>query len=240
MSGVGLWTQQWSLQKQIPVEYFPTVDSTSSYAKTLMADPLESHHKLHLVVAENQNSGRGRGLNSWVNPKSGTSLLSTWSFRVTRPPQPIMSARVGLALFQAITKVWPEAPFSLKAPNDLYLSDKKVAGILLEVVDQGPHIRLLIGLGLNVMDSPQLNTATHLQNHMDLNLIEKNWTSFLDELYHEFQTACDQLAHHLSEFDSKRLMIALNANPNLKSQYTKVDVDGSLWQGEKKTHWSEL
>lgn len=240
MAGVGFWTQEWCKKRQIPVEYFPTVDSTSSYAKSLMNDPLENHNSLHVVVTEAQNSGRGRGLNSWVNPTSGTSLLSTWSFRLTRVPQPIMSARIGLALYQSAVKVWPQAPFSLKAPNDLFLGDKKVAGLLLEVVDQGPHIRLLIGLGLNVLESPQLNTATDLQKHISVDLINSNWELFLDELYHEFQTACDQLAHELNDFDTKRLLHALNANPNLKEPYTIVENDGSLWQGSVRTHWSQL
>lgn len=240
MQKVGLQIQQWCLKRQVPVEYFQTVDSTSSFAKTIMMDPLENHHSLHVVVSESQEAGRGRGLNSWLNPAPGTSLLSTWSFRLTRPPQPITSIRVGLALYHAVTHAWPEAPFSLKAPNDLYLGDKKVAGLLLEAVEQGPHIRLLIGLGLNVFSSPNLESGTELLKHISPEQIEANWDHFLDELYRGFQTASDQVSQHLSAMDIQRLMMALNAYPALTSPYTKIEATGDLWQGSHKTNWFDL
>lgn len=237
---VGMWTQAWALSKQIQVDYFPSLDSTSNYAKTLMSDPQENHYPLRLVIAESQTSGRGRGLNSWVNGNAGSALLTTWSFRLTRPPQPIMSARIGLGLFQAATKVWPDVPFSLKAPNDLYLGTKKVAGILLEAIEQGPHIRLLIGLGLNVLENPNLETATSLKNMISPELIEANWPLFLTELYRELQVSCDQVSIELNDFDTQRLTEALNAFPGLKQAYSKVDPDGSLWIGSQKIHWSQL
>lgn len=238
--GVATWTRQWCLEKQIPIEYFPSIDSTSNYAKTMMNDPLENHHPLHLVIADTQTSGRGRGLNSWVNGEHGCSLLSTWSFRLTRPPQPIMSARIGLALYQAATKTWPEAPFSLKAPNDLFLGNKKIAGLLLEAIEQGPHIRLLIGVGMNVLAGPALETATSLKEIIPQELISANWNLFLNELYKNFQQACDQVAPQLNSFDTQRLMEALNCFPGLEEPYSKVDPDGCLWIGTKKIHWSQL
>ena len=240
MKSVGLMTHNWCTKRQIPADFFPSLDSTSNYAKTLMNDPLENHKNVHVVLTDAQTSGRGRGTNTWINPESGMSLLSTWSFRLTRPPQPVTSARVGLALFNAVTKVWPQAAFSLKAPNDLYLNDKKVAGILLEAIDQGPHIRLLIGLGLNVYDCPHLEIATCLKHAIETDLIEANWDFFLDELFRELQMACDQLAIHLSTIDCERLLEALNRFPKLKEKYTAVQPDGSLHAGSNVTHWWNL
>lgn len=237
---VAVWTRQWCQEKQIPVEYFPSVDSTSNYAKSMVNDPLENHQTLHVVLAETQTSGRGRGLNSWVNAENGSALLSTWSFRLTRPPQPVMSARIGLALFQAVTKVWADVPFSLKAPNDLYLGNKKVAGLLLEAVEQGPQIRLLIGLGLNVFEKPSLETATSLREMISPELITSNWALFLTELYKGLQESCDQVAPFLNAFDVERLVEALNSFPGLSEPYSKVEPDGSLWTGSKKIHWSQL
>ncbi|MFN8791685.1 MAG: biotin--[acetyl-CoA-carboxylase] ligase [Bdellovibrionales bacterium] len=237
---VGLRTQQWAQRRQIPVEYFPSIESTSSYSKSLLNDPQENLRPRHLVVAESQTHGRGRGLNSWINPQPGTSLLSTWSFRLTRPPQPIMSARIGLALYRAITKAWAEAPFSLKAPNDLYLGSKKVAGLLLEAVEQGPHIRLFVGLGLNVLASPSLETATDLGTEISPSQLESNWDLFLDELLKEFQSAADQVSSQLTEMETRSLLQALNANPNLQSVYDRVEPDGSLLQGSKRIAWTDL
>ena len=240
MQSLGFLTQAWCTKRQIPVEYFPSVDSTSTYAKSLMNDPLENHKPIHLVVTDSQTSGRGRGANTWINPQAGTSLLSTWSFRLTRPPQPVTSARVGVAVYNAVTKVWPQAPFSLKAPNDLYLADKKVAGLLLEAIEQGPHIRLLVGLGLNALSAPALEIATSLKTQIEEELILANWDFFLDELYRELQMACDQLSNLLSTFDCERLIEGLNKFPLLKEKYTQVSPDGSLHAGTQTTHWWNL
>lgn len=240
MQSLGFITQAWCTKRQIPVEYFPSVDSTSTYAKTLMNDPLENHKPVHLVVTDAQSAGRGRGANTWINPQSGSSLLSTWSFRLTRPPQPVTSARIGVALYNATTKVWPQAAFSLKAPNDLYLGDKKVAGLLLEAIEQGPHIRLLIGLGFNVLSAPALDIATSLKTEIEEELILANWEFFLDELYREMQMACDQLSGLLSSFDCERLIEGLNKFPLLKEKYTNVSPDGSLHAGSTITHWWNL
>lgn len=240
MQNIGFITQSWCLKRQIPVEFFPSIDSTSSYAKTLMNDPLENHKTLHLVIADSQTAGRGRGTHTWINAEPGTNLLSTWSFRLTRPPQPITSARVGLALFNSLTKVWPQAHFSLKAPNDIFIGDKKVAGLLLEAIEQGPHIRLLIGLGLNVFSAPALETATSLKSVIDEELLFSNWDFFLDELCREMQMACDQLSTVLSVFDCERLLEALNRFPNIKEKYTQIDPDGSLRSGQRITHWWNL
>ena len=205
-----------------------------------MNDPLENHKPIHVVVTDSQSAGRGRGTHTWINPESGTSLLSTWSFRLTRPPQPVTSARIGVALFNAATKAWPQAPFSLKAPNDLYLGKNKVAGLLLEAIEQGPHIRLLVGLGLNVLSAPALQIATSLKSQIDEELLLSNWEFFLGELYKELQIACDQLSNLLSTFDSERLLEALNRFPLLKEKYTSISPEGSLHAGQQVYHWWDL
>ena len=68
--------------------------------------------------------------------------------------QPTLSPLVGLALYKACSGTWPFLNWNLKAPNDLYISNKKVAGLLIETVTQGDDIRLLVGLGLNVLATP--------------------------------------------------------------------------------------
>ena len=70
-------------------------------------------------------------------------------------PQPIMAPLIGLALLKSCQFVWPNLKLSLKAPNDLFLMHKKVAGLLTESIQQGDKHRLIIGLGMNINDHPQ-------------------------------------------------------------------------------------
>jgi hypothetical protein len=82
----------------------------------------------------------------------------------------VLAPLVGLALYEAAHKTWPDVAFNLKAPNDLYVHDKKIAGILIEAVLGGPSgrdIRVVVGLGFNVLSAPsEISHATCLKAHL--------------------------------------------------------------------------
>jgi BirA family biotin operon repressor/biotin-[acetyl-CoA-carboxylase] ligase len=236
----GLETFTWAQAKGIPVSFFPTVSSTSTYAKNQLDEITKNQNDLFLVLADSQEQGRGRGRHTWTNPAPGASLLSTWVFRLKNPPQPTLSPRVGLGLYRTLKNVWPEASFSLKAPNDLYLGEKKLAGLLLEAVEQGTEIRLLIGLGMNIDQSPSLESATCLRQALEGPQIDSRWILFLDALLSEFQQTCLNTNPDLSIEEADQLLIALNQFPLLKRAYTKVEKDGSLCQGKTTTAWWDL
>jgi len=106
-----------------------------------------------VVVAAEQAAGRGTRGRSWASPPGG--LWLSFLCRPTRlPGVEVLSLRVGLAASEALAEVGGLPPVSLKWPNDLIVSDRKVGGILCEARWRGDVLDwVAVGLGLNVRNA---------------------------------------------------------------------------------------
>ncbi|MDO6682740.1 MULTISPECIES: biotin--[acetyl-CoA-carboxylase] ligase [unclassified Oceanobacter] len=140
------------------------VDSTNSWLYQRAPDHLG---KRYAVLAEKQHQGRGRRGRHWVSPFGKNIYLS---FLVTLPgtlaEQEGLSLMVAIALEKALLALGIEGA-GLKWPNDVYIEDKKVAGILLEGCQTQPGFcQIVIGIGLNLALNPQ-----------DAERIEQPWTA---------------------------------------------------------------
>ena len=103
-----------------------------------------------VVIAGRQTAGRGRRGRRWESPQGGA-----WFSILLRPPIRIDSAGcVSVLLAVAIAQSlrdWLKLPVGVKWPNDLFLHNKKLGGILLESMTQRDQIEALIaGIGVNV------------------------------------------------------------------------------------------
>jgi len=218
-------------------QYYLECDSTNNFAKEYKYDFSEPL----LFLTDYQNLGRGRGTNKWTSPKQGTAFLSTWSIELSASPQPIASPLIGLTLYTSCKENWPELNWSLKAPNDLYISDKKVAGLLIENLNWSKKNRLLIGLGINVLQSPELETSGSLQSFCKKPIEQEVWFSFLDTWnIHLNKVIGKLLLPVLESEDRETLLCALNNNPLLSLPYLEVLPDGGLRTEKRTIAWSEL
>ncbi|MDC0980369.1 biotin synthetase [Bdellovibrionales bacterium] len=217
-------------------------ECTKNTNSTAKDEALTVSSDFKFYVTAKQTAGRGRGENRWISPKPGSALLSSWSFRVKEAPQHLSAPLFGLALYQAAEQTWPNAPWSLKAPNDLFLGDKKVAGVLLESVSQGDQHRIIIGLGFNGYTAPKgVKNATFLDDftHEDHN--HSNWTEFLTVLKAVFTLAAEASSQsELSTENQSDLLKALNKNPLLSEPYTAISKKGDLVSLTATKAWSEL
>ncbi|TKS62728.1 MAG: biotin--[acetyl-CoA-carboxylase] ligase [Nitrospira sp.] len=134
------------------IELFDCLPSTNREAAQLAQAEVEHGT---VVVADSQTAGRGRLSRSWFSPP-GANLYCSIILRVMRPPErltewlswlPLISA---LAAAEAIEQV-SSTHVSVKWPNDLLISERKVGGILCE---SGTGTRSdpfqIIGIGINV------------------------------------------------------------------------------------------
>jgi len=242
------WTRAWALNKGHKLWTSEETTSTNAVAKDdtelesrPLLDPTSSVSVPSIYLARRQTAGRGRGSHTWTTPE-GSALLSSWSFAIARVPQPVFSALVGLALFEACTRVWPEINFNIKAPNDLFIGARKTAGILIETIDQGPEKRTVVGLGFNATGSPcDLPTATHLRHHLGRDLQHTEWRHFLDSWLLELSSAVEAGLQGRLQFEAaQRLCRALNRHPLLQEPILKVDEFGQLHSASRVIHWHEL
>jgi BirA family biotin operon repressor/biotin-[acetyl-CoA-carboxylase] ligase len=241
---LGLVTKQWADGHQIFAHYEPSLDSTNTLAKAKAFDASMQTPSLALFLTDHQTAGRGRGQNIWIDDSPGSSLLSSWSFLLPAKPQPTTSCLVGLAVYRALATTWSFLPWSLKAPNDIYLGEKKVAGILLESVAQGERVRLIVGLGINVFSSPEnFGIAGSILQFLPpgVPLLGEDWLAFLDRLLFEISGALSNCAEPLSPSEQMSLVQILNQNPLLKTKYLSIDPNGTLhFEDGTKTNWWEL
>jgi BirA family biotin operon repressor/biotin-[acetyl-CoA-carboxylase] ligase len=111
------------------------------------------------VVAERQESGRGRSGRAWSSPPGNlyASLLLVDPCEPQRAPQ--LGFVAGIALHRAVSEAVPLGVpnLALKWPNDLLRAGAKVAGILVEGVSSGGHgpIQTVIGVGVNIASHPE-------------------------------------------------------------------------------------
>ncbi|PWU22242.1 MAG: biotin synthetase [Bdellovibrio sp.] len=231
-------TTQWAEKRKIPVHAQPSVDSTNDWAKREFDQTKDA---TDIYLTDHQEAGRGRGANVWVNAAPGTSLLSTWSFPLKQPPQPVAAPAIGAALFRAAKATWMDLSFSLKPPNDLQCEGQKIAGLLIESIQQGAKSRLLVGLGLNVLALPQLPLAGCLAEFLPPSrLTEVVWSSFLDRWYFEMTLSLTQL-QELNDDQTSLILYAINQSSTLQTPVLEVLKDGGMvMTGGVRIGWQSI
>lgn len=130
------------------VLYFDKIDSTNTKAQELAEKGYPSGT---LVVADKQESGKGRRGRSWVSP-SGTGIFMTLMIKPDINPNnaSMLTLVAALAVAKAITSVTDEEAM-IKWPNDIVVNGKKVCGILTEMNAQFDYINhIVVGIGINV------------------------------------------------------------------------------------------
>lgn len=240
MPSVFKLTQQWAKDNHLSYWKKEEVSSTNDIAKSEAFSV--GHFKLY--ICNQQSKGRGRGENIWLSECSGSYLLSTWSFVTERAPQHIASPLIGLALFKSAQDSWPNLKWSLKAPNDLYLRNKKIAGLLIENIEQGKKYFTAIGIGMNILNKPkQIKNATFITSEDGTGgfFDEKKMVTFLNSLYKNLQKALEQgVQMQIEKKEREALLIALNTNPLKEEMFIEVTEQGDLITESKLIKWTEL
>ncbi|WP_394205918.1 bifunctional biotin--[acetyl-CoA-carboxylase] ligase/biotin operon repressor BirA [Shewanella waksmanii] len=127
--------------------YFDEIPSTNGF----LLDHVDELNCGDFCVAEYQSAGRGRRGRTWVSPYGGHLYFSLfWRF-----PQGMAQA-MGLSLVVAcslaeVLKQFDVENVGVKWPNDIYLDNRKLAGVLVEMSGQADsECNLVIGIGINL------------------------------------------------------------------------------------------
>ena len=136
------------------VEILPELDSTNSElmrrARTGRAEPV-------LLVAERQTAGRGRLGRDW-HSAAGDSLTFSLGLPLAPADWSGLSLAVGVSVAESL-----HPAIGLKWPNDLWLQDRKLGGILIETAsfgEAGGARYAVIGIGINIAPRPAQGLST--------------------------------------------------------------------------------
>ena len=102
-----------------------------------------------VVVADNQTEGRGRRGRVWVSPKGSLYLSIVLKPRIKESLSPLLGLLMGCAAASAIMKLGV-IPVRLKWPNDILVGQRKIGGILSEMVTEDDQVKgVVLGVGIN-------------------------------------------------------------------------------------------
>lgn len=177
--------------KNFTIHQFPELASTNSYAFEAALLRKTSHGEI--ILADSQNSGRGRQSRSWSSP-SGNLYFSLVLQPKVSAEKIAQISFVGItALRLAIAKITKNSA-TAKWPNDLLIDEKKVAGLLLESKISGNDVEFaILGIGLNIISNPD-NTIFPAANLQDFGVEitpELALKNFLDEFEIIYQNWLD-------------------------------------------------
>lgn len=213
-----------------------TVDSTNLVAKTLAREGCPDGT---VVTAEHQTAGRGRSGRNWTSLQEGAIQMSM----VLRPQAPPAKApsitQIGAASVALALESLGASP-TIKWPNDVLLSGKKVCGILTEMtceLDQIHFIVMGIGINANIAVFPEdirpIATSLIIEGHQRvdrprliaevLNRFEPLYRSFLQGNSDPFLSVC----RRLSWLKDKDISFSRNGEPQ-RGTAGNIDEQGRL------------
>ncbi len=172
---------EWFSKNNLDCDYTKVTNSTQDLAKK---EAFNLSSTLKLYIADYQSCGRGRVNDRVWTSKAGDNFLSTWSWNFTQTNiTTTLSEKIGNQVILACKKTWPHLDWNLNLPNDIYLNNKKTAGLLIDILNQGDKNRLLIGFGFNIYSFPDNlnNKSTNLSGQTDFNI--NDWDAFLKALF---------------------------------------------------------
>ena len=209
------------------IVHLKSIDSTNDYLVRLYKK--YDFKKELVVIANEQTSGRGRIGKTWFSDinsltfslsKIVDSKFNMWSINII----------TGLAVIHALSKYNIKA--LIKYPNDIIIRNKKIAGILTDVIHVRKQKYCVIGIGINVNNNvfpKQLSMVTSIKNILSNNIDVNNLLHMiLLELDKIFNKDLDFLlyCHHLYGF--KNYVPCIYNNCRIYVKILTINQDGSL------------
>ncbi|EPY6980566.1 MULTISPECIES: bifunctional biotin--[acetyl-CoA-carboxylase] ligase/biotin operon repressor BirA [Klebsiella] len=130
------------------VTVLPVIDSTNQY----LLDRLDELTSGDSCVAEYQQAGRGRRGRKWFSP-FGANLYLSMYWRLEQGPAAAigLSLVIGIVIAEVLQQLGADQ-VRVKWPNDIYLQDRKLSGILVELTGKtGDAAQIVSGAGINLV-----------------------------------------------------------------------------------------
>ena len=175
---------------QFEIFKYKSVTSTNDTVINLIKT---QNKEMGCVYAEKQTKGRGTRGKKWIS-KDGNFFGSIF-FHLKRnyPPFNEFSLINFILISRVIKKFCRGKNISIKWPNDIFLNEKKICGILQEIITFNGKKFLIIGIGINIISSPNIKNSYETTNILEetknkinvkeiLSMLTKSYENFFNEL----------------------------------------------------------
>lgn len=129
-----------------------TIDSTNNYAMQLLQDGMAQSGTV--VSAKFQSAGKGQRGKLWTSRPGENVAMSIVLADMQHMDMFRMAFLIPVCVRQVVQDLMPECQVCIKWPNDIYVNDKKICGILIENVFRGSSLKsAVVGIGINLNQS---------------------------------------------------------------------------------------
>jgi len=185
---------------------YGSVKSTNGSAMYLIR---KKNYYNGFVSATSQKEGRGRYGRKWISKKG--NFFSTIFFKMKKNYPTIEQFTIinPLLNIDVIKKFCGKNKVNFKSPNDIYVNNKKICGILQEVITKGKNKYLIVGIGINLVTNPKnkkySSTNIYKETNMkpDLNKISEQVLKKYENFFKNIKK------HNFSKFRLKSKKLAL-------------------------------
>lgn len=210
------------------IHYYDVTDSTNTRAKQL-AEEGSPHGTL--VVADRQESGKGRRGRSWTSP-GGLNIYMSILLKPEITPQSasMLTLIAALSVARALNASAGLSP-RIKWPNDIILNGKKVCGILTEMSTEIEHINyIVVGIGINVGNTKFPEDIASMATSLFLEGCKKiKRTELIENVCEQFECCFDifQKTMDLSPIRQEYQNLLVNRGRNVRVLDPKEPFEGT-------------
>ena len=129
---------------------YKKVSSTNDIAM----QKIRQGYKSGVIISDKQTHGRGRHGKKWVSNKG--NLFFSIFFNINKNIQTSRLVISNLRIIKKILSNYIKSKIKIKRPNDITVNKKKICGILNETLFYNDLKFLVIGIGINIVSSPNI------------------------------------------------------------------------------------
>lgn len=221
----------------IKLHTYAEIDSTSSQLKR-MIESCESIDEYTVVIASHQSGGRGQGSNRWSS-NAGENLTFSLLLRpmIEASSHFYLNMCISLGIKKALEKHINGV--KIKWPNDIYVNDRKLCGILIESTIMGSKIsRSIVGIGINIEQKEWEDWVPNPTSMVlcGANVIDKDTLlkDIIDNIYHMLSLLHDgeqskiSTAYHDVMYRKDTTALYCDQEGTFEGKICGVDSDGRL------------
>ena len=132
---------------------FKKIKSTNNSAIRIIKN---SNLDYGMIIAEKQNNGRGQYGKKWISYKG--NLFVTFFFQLGNLKMSLKKlTQLNCLLVRKLLSLYYKKKIIFKKPNDLLIDKKKICGILQETLSKFDKKYIIVGIGINLINSPHIN-----------------------------------------------------------------------------------
>jgi len=142
--------EKFLIKKNIYLVHLETVGSTMKEIKKYIGD------NNICMIADEQTTGIGRRGNQWISPKGNIYLSFLFNYNLSIKDHFLFTAVTANSICKFLNYYVNES-INIKWPNDINIYESKIAGIMTEIIEQNNKKYVIIGTGINILNSPRIN-----------------------------------------------------------------------------------